>query len=267
MTRVFISHSSEDYLLAEKIIGLIRDAMNLAPDSIRCTSVDGYRLPGGDDTDETLRQEVSESEIFIALLSKSSIHSIYVVFELGARWAVNKKLVPLLAPNLHPKNVVGPISSLNCLSCTSSSQLHQFVSELAADLNLALNNPATYHKWIDQISINENNFSKEAIEKSSKKIKIRGDKRRANNDPESDVLEIIKNNAAQDHPNDFSTQRHVISEQIKSWKKLNNYSNHAIPDDVLEKIMQGAREDHPYDFSTQIYVVEQQVSDWLDIQG
>jgi hypothetical protein len=66
---VFISHSSRDEEIAKRLITLIRSALNLPATSIRCTSVDGYRLPTGISTDERLRQEIHDSVAFIALLT------------------------------------------------------------------------------------------------------------------------------------------------------------------------------------------------------
>jgi hypothetical protein len=61
-------------------------------------SIDGYRLPGGADTDIQLRQEVHEADAFIGVISSHSISSLYVAFELGARWGAGRPLIPLITP-------------------------------------------------------------------------------------------------------------------------------------------------------------------------
>jgi hypothetical protein len=53
---IFISHASEDKKLAAALVDLLRSAFNMEADRILCTSVDGYRLPAGSDTDEALRE-------------------------------------------------------------------------------------------------------------------------------------------------------------------------------------------------------------------
>ncbi len=117
--KVFISHSSSDKGFAEALIELLKAAFNLPPAEIRCTSVDGYRLPAGAVTDEQLRDEIHNSTAFIALLSESSIQSTYVMFELGARWGLRLHLVPLIAPNCDSRIIEGPLRAVNAFAMAS----------------------------------------------------------------------------------------------------------------------------------------------------
>ena len=97
---IFISHSSRDENLAEKLIALIRSALNISAEKIRCTSLNGFRLPAGTTTNERLRKEIHDSKAFIALITPNSLKSMYVLFELGARWGAEKPMVPLIACNM-----------------------------------------------------------------------------------------------------------------------------------------------------------------------
>jgi TIR domain len=148
---LFISHSSGDLGIIEALVGLFRSALAISPDSLRCTSLDGYRLPGGASIDEQLRREVHDAEAFVGLISHRSLQSMYVIFELGARWGAGKHLVPLLAPGVASHVLRSPLSALNALSCGSASHLHQLVEELATTLKVRLYPAAAYQREIEHI--------------------------------------------------------------------------------------------------------------------
>jgi hypothetical protein len=57
---IFLSHSSRDSELAQALVNLFRGALNIPASRIRCTSVSGYKLDVGADTNEQLRKEAVE---------------------------------------------------------------------------------------------------------------------------------------------------------------------------------------------------------------
>lgn len=150
--RLFISHSADDSQLVERLVELIRAAMNLPASAIRCSSVDGYRLPGGADTDEQLRHEVHDSEAFIGIVSPASVRSMYVLFELGARWGAGKPLVPILAPGAGVSTLGGPLAGLNALCGDNRAQLHQLLQELGSTLSLSIQSPAVFEKYLNAVA-------------------------------------------------------------------------------------------------------------------
>jgi TIR domain len=141
---IFISHSGQDQQIASVLIDLLRNAMDIPQKRIRCTTVDGYRLPGGASTDDQLKRELREAKCFIALLTPRSIRSTYVLFELGARWGAHLPFIPLLAAGLNADELKGPVSGLNALSCTSNSQLHQLVTDVHCIIGGGKNEPSAY---------------------------------------------------------------------------------------------------------------------------
>ncbi len=151
MIKLFISHSSKDQELAEKLTELAKNALHLSSSEVRCTTVDGYRLSGGAKTNEQLKREIRDSDAFIGLISIAATDSMYVLFELGARWGSDKHLLPLLAPGVSPDILKGPLSDLNALSCGNSSQLHQLVKDLAKILEIQPETPDAYQRYIDGI--------------------------------------------------------------------------------------------------------------------
>jgi hypothetical protein len=142
--KVFVSHSTIDKLIAKAFVELLRAALRLSAKDIRCTSVDGYKLPAGIDSNEQLRQEVFEAQAFIALLSPDSIKSIYVMFELGARWGSKHYLAPVMVAGLTPSALKPPLSTTHAATGTSTSDLHQLIDKISEVLNIAPESPAGY---------------------------------------------------------------------------------------------------------------------------
>lgn len=146
---IFISHSSKDVKVVDALTDLLRAALNLPDNRIRCTIIDGCRLPVGASTDEQLRREVRDARVFIAVISKASIESAYVLFELGARWGSQLQLSPVVVTEADRSYLRGPLNGLNALSCDSPAQLHQFIGDVGQSLRVAPQQPAAYQKHID----------------------------------------------------------------------------------------------------------------------
>jgi len=148
---LFISHSSRDSSVATALVRLVERALKLPAKSIRCTSIPGYRLPVGADTDEQLRREIFVARAFIGLLTPSSVDSAYVLFELGARWGAKRHLAPVFANGVDATLLRGPISGLNALSLSDRTQVLQLVEDLAEFLELPLEPSPSYQDAVNTL--------------------------------------------------------------------------------------------------------------------
>lgn len=144
--KVFISHSSIDTKVAEAFLDLLRSALDIQPEDIRCTSVSGYKLAAGIDINEQLRQEVFESVAFVALLSPASLKSTYVQFELGARWGAKKYLAPILISGIKSTQLSSPLSTIHSISGTSNSDVLQLLDSLREIVSVKMQKPHTFSK-------------------------------------------------------------------------------------------------------------------------
>jgi hypothetical protein len=147
---IFISHSSKDADLALALIDLLKAGLGLMTEQIRCSSVDGYRLPIGVNTEGKLREEVKAAKVVVGLITPSSLASYYVMFELGARWGANLFLAPLLA-GVKAGDLSGPLSLLNALSANNDAQLHQLVADIGSFLGLRLQPAASYVRNVSAV--------------------------------------------------------------------------------------------------------------------
>lgn len=148
--QIFVSHSSKDRALAEALTDLLKSALPLPANQIRCSSVEGHRLPVGVDTQSKLRAEVNAAKVVIGLVTPSSLASSYVMFELGARWGAGLFLAPLLA-GVSPSGLSGPLSLLNALLASDETQLHQLLDDIAKELKLPLQSTSSYLKHVSAV--------------------------------------------------------------------------------------------------------------------
>lgn len=176
MLDIFISHSSKDIEIASRLIRLLKSALNLSPEKIRCTSVPGYKLEGGTNTDEQLRLEVTTCKVLIGIVSESSLESMYVLFELGARWGQKLPFKPIVFSSSHLSKVGGPLHNLHIINVSNQSEIHQLIEEISRTLGKSLTSTAAFiddisHllEHIKSIKINETSPSPEIIPQQNEK--------------------------------------------------------------------------------------------------
>jgi len=148
--RIFVSHSSEDVWCVKPLVELLRIALRLSAAEIRCTSLDGYRLRTGVDTDEQLRAEVHDSEALVGVISPCAIKSVYVIYELGARWGAGKRRFPLIVPGEDTRILQGPLKSDNTMCGGNVAQVHQLLDDLAGFLGITMEKPGAYQEYIEK---------------------------------------------------------------------------------------------------------------------
>jgi TIR domain-containing protein len=87
--RVFVSYATPDRAYARQLESLLSQRA-----SLRVFTTDA--LSAGEDWEPKLRDEIAQSDVFIVLLSPASVASKWVLHELGAAWALNKPIIPVL---------------------------------------------------------------------------------------------------------------------------------------------------------------------------
>ena len=87
--RIFLSYTTADKVQAHKLRGLLSQRPGL-----RIFTAD--TLSAGEDWVPKLRDELSQCDIFMVLLSPDSVDSDWILQELGAAWALNKPVIPIV---------------------------------------------------------------------------------------------------------------------------------------------------------------------------
>jgi hypothetical protein len=260
MIRLFISHSSHDTETAKRLAELIRTALHIEKQAIRCTSVDGYRLPAGANTNEQLRREVLDCEVLIGLISRKSLESAYVLFELGARWGKNEFMAPVLAPGVPASIMRGPLSAFNALSCSNSSQLYQLVHDVAAQLGITARPPSEYEDLVAALAqMNpEETSAVETPEHEPTQL--------ANADEYSDSEEVIKQYCEARWGDDYSMRAYCENEQREAVAKLRAPRPDDVPLEVFAKIRANAASRWPREYSMRVYTENEQTEAYRKVR-
>lgn len=130
--KVFISHSSKDEYFAKPLVQLLKiNLPGLRAEEIRCTSVDGTKVKPGAYFNEILASEISDADVFIAILSEDSVNSFYVAVEIGARWGSGKNIIPIMIKDLSLERIKAPLSNMRAINAKSSEDLSDLIDDIA----------------------------------------------------------------------------------------------------------------------------------------
>lgn len=147
---IFISHSNQDDKIVDALIAVLKTALNLTTQQIRCTSSAGYKLDIGADTNEQLRREISGATVFIGLITPISLTSTYVLFELGARWGARRTLLPVVA--LADTTILkDPLKDINAGCLYKEADVHELIRVIAHQLNRQTDRVAAYEGLIKSL--------------------------------------------------------------------------------------------------------------------
>lgn len=264
--RIFLSHSSSDHEVAALLVDLLRSSLNLPADAIRCTSVDGHRLTGGEATDQALRREIRDCEAFVGLISATSIESAYVLFELGARWGVERHLLPLLAPSADAKILRGPLSGLNALSCSHAADLHQMVHEIASVLQISPESPASYQRHVEQI-LGWGAIRHSALESEQGPLtRGRTPSKRVSDEDYGGAEAIIEKHCEEEWPDNYSMRQFCIDEEERAVAALRTGSPGDIPETIFRQIREKAAADWPSNFSMRLFTEQEEFKSYRKLQ-
>lgn len=128
--KIFLSHSAADEPIASALVDCLLSSMMLEDGELRCTSVQGHKLPVGSDFAATLLEDIDDSSVVIGLITKNALSSSWVLFELGATWGSKKNLKPLVTDEVDLKMLPGPLSGRHVARLSNRGDVAQFLEEL-----------------------------------------------------------------------------------------------------------------------------------------
>ena len=103
--KIFISHSSKDKTIVEAFTNLLRLGANISHDDIFCTSIEEMKIKNGEDIRQHIQNNVNFSDFAILLISPNYKNSEICLNEMGAVWAIDKKVKTYVLPGLKKSEV------------------------------------------------------------------------------------------------------------------------------------------------------------------
>jgi hypothetical protein len=92
--RFFLSHSTKDKNLVSGFMELMRSGMDLREQDIFCTSQESIRV--SESYIDVIRDNFNKAAVIILLISKNYMESPFCLCEMGAAWASEKAIFPIL---------------------------------------------------------------------------------------------------------------------------------------------------------------------------
>ena len=282
MIKIFLSHSSRDREVASAVVELLRAGLELPASSIRCTSVDGYKLPIGADTGKQLRDEILKADVFLSLLSESSLRSSYVLFELGARWGADLELAPLLIGGLGPSDLPSPIADKNAYSADAAADLHQMLANVAAKLRLQVKNASLVQRHVEAVQRAHSKVGtvaeEPAVTQSAPRAAFSSSREpggsdinptltRSHVEDEVSAKAIIEQHCAARWPDDFRMRASCTKKQKAAYRELLRRRPEDIPAATFLQIRHACRKRWPDDFRMRLSCEGKQVAAWRELQS
>lgn len=104
--KIFLSHSSKDKALVDKLTDLLTTGCGVRADAILVTTLPGKGIPAGEDNYiEYLKKQLQQSSLVILVLSENYFASQFCLCELGASWGLSLPTFPLVVPPLKKSGV------------------------------------------------------------------------------------------------------------------------------------------------------------------
>ena len=103
--QVLISHSAGTAEIANQVL----QALQVMIPGVRIACSSGPVTAGGNDTLGALKQELAGADTVIALLTGDAMRSVELPFQIGAAWALGKRLLLLVGPEERSVELYLPI--------------------------------------------------------------------------------------------------------------------------------------------------------------
>ena len=122
-TRVFVSYARSDQALAEQLFRTLRTL------PVEAWSED--QLRAGENWSEVLRAQLRDSEYFLLLLTPKTLESSWVQQELGAAWALGKRMIAVVTDRRLLDKLPVDLAGVQTLTVNEMGKLEDIIQRVA----------------------------------------------------------------------------------------------------------------------------------------
>jgi hypothetical protein len=128
---VFISHAVADAPVAKAFVNLLESGIGVSPENIFCTSNKGQGIRPGSEFKSSIRENLDDATIVIALISENYYNSPFCMCELGGSWLQAKDFIPILIPPIRFGDMKAVLVGLQALRIQIAEDLDELRDELS----------------------------------------------------------------------------------------------------------------------------------------
>jgi hypothetical protein len=128
--RIFISHAAADTVLIDRFVDLLQTGLDISRTRIFCTSIEGMKIRPGKTFVEYIRQELTDSDYVIMVITAAYYESAFCLCELGATWVLGREACPLLVPPIDVAGMKAVLSGVQAGKIGDSDALNAMKDHL-----------------------------------------------------------------------------------------------------------------------------------------
>jgi hypothetical protein len=257
--KIFISHSSSDIDIVEKIIDTL-EAIGVPSEQIFCSSFEGYGVKLGADFLETIKTELNSDVLVLFVLSSNFYASVVSLCEMGATWVKTNEHIPILIPPFEYSEIKGVIPTTHGMKINEKPKFNSLKEKVEHFMGLKQSNFSAWERKRDNI-LKE---IKTLLDSRGKNPKEESNNTEASIDSISPVLyknagTKMKEQSKKEWPNDFEMQLDYIQRQNAAVERLKQNKPSDISSQDFKDIRKNAQKEWPNDFEMQLNFEQRQV--------
>lgn len=283
--KIFLSHSYRDKDIAIKIVEklLIKIFVINKQSDVFFTSKRETGIESSINWRKHIKTNLQDCDIFIALITTNFKESEMCLAEIGAAWALNKKIYPLIIPPIKYENFSPVIAELQADMLLKREDVESLISSLKIQLKemfgIDIQPNVDISKCITAFLKSTKGYLQKNPDlfKSNSPIEIKEQEKVTREEikemlENADVLvnedekKLIKSRSKTEWANDYSMQEHYINEQIQALEKIKKLKNEVKNDADKSRIVQKAIREWPEDYTMQVHISNQEIEAYLRLQ-